>query len=95
MKLEKARKVIKALLLVGIVLCITALIIQGSYPVIGVYMTLGGVICVVMSLVMVFTYMRCPFCGKHFFVNCLVVKVCPHCRRHLVAGTKVKNKKIK
>lgn len=95
MKFDKARLVIKGLLLGGIVVCVAALLIQSLNPTLGVYLTLIGIACVIGSLVFVFTYMKCPYCGKQLFKNCLVVTVCPHCRRHLVAGTKVKSKKRK
>lgn len=95
MRFERARFVIKGLLIAGITLCVLALIVQSGSPVLGFYLTMGGLICVVLCLFFTFTCMKCPFCGKRIIRNALVVKVCPHCRRDLVSGTKVKNKKIK
>lgn len=95
MKFERARTVIKSLLIAGIVVCVAALLTHSINPTIGAYLTLLGIFCVVGSLVFVFGFMKCPYCGKQIFLNCLTVKVCPHCRRHLVSGIKVKNKKIK
>ena len=95
MKLERTRLVVKGLLVAGILVCVVALFVQSANATLAAYLTILGVACVVLCLFFVITCMKCPYCGKRIFKNCLVVKVCPHCRRNLVSGTKVKNKRIK
>ena len=86
---------VKGTLVAGVLLCVVALFIQKSMPGLGMLLTLSGVACVMVCLLVVITVMKCPYCGKRIFRNCLVVKVCPHCRRDLASGLKVKSKKRK
>ena len=95
MKFETAKTVVKGTLLAGVLLCVIALFVQKSMPGLGMMLTFAGMGCVIVCLFFVITAMKCPYCGKRIFRNCLVVKVCPHCRRDLASGLKVKSKKKK
>ena len=50
-------------------------------------LTLGAMIS---TIVVVYKYCRCPYCGKHIFAGVLRIKVCPACHRNLVNGKKAK-----
>ena len=42
------------------------------------------------TLVIMYKYCRCPYCGKHILMGVLTVKACPACRRNLESGKKAK-----
>ncbi len=92
MKFETARKAVKLFLAGGIAFCIIALI-MGSKTQLGTVCTFIALGCIVLCLFVAITCVKCPYCGTRIFRNLLVVKVCPHCKRDLVSGTKVKGSK--
>lgn len=44
----------------------------------------------VATVVVIYKYCRCPYCGKHIVAGVLRVSSCPSCRRDLSTGRKVK-----
>ena len=96
MKFETAKNLVKGFLIAGIVCCVLAMFMQqtgstaGSY-----YLGMGAVGCILMCVFFVVAGLKCPWCGKRIIRRCLVVKACPHCRRNLVTGEKMKGKKAK
>lgn len=90
---EKARALVKGCLFSAVALCILGLIANESMPQLALYAVIGAVVLMVVSLFVVFTCLKCPYCGKQIIVKCLTVTSCPHCRRNLVTGIKSKKKK--
>lgn len=95
MKFSTAKNLVKGFLIAGIACCVAALITQTNASVISYYLAMGAIGCIIMCIFFACTGLKCPYCGSRLIRNCLVIKVCPHCRRHLTTGEKVKNKKIK
>lgn len=88
---ERSRSIVKFLLIFAGALCILALL-MGEGPM-QTYASVTAIVCILMSLFVMFVGLRCPYCGKVIFKKCLVVKNCPHCNRNLVTGLKGKKKK--
>ncbi len=96
MKFETARNLVKGLLAAGLVCSVLALFMsQVGSVMIGMYLGMGSVGCILMCLFFVLTALKCPWCGKRIIRRCLALKTCPHCRRNLATGMKTKGKKSK
>ena len=93
--IERARTAIKCLLAFAGLVCVAALIAGDSVPGLGGTALLIAAVCVVLIVLVLAAWMRCPFCGKVIVVNCLAAKTCPHCGRNLVNGKKEKGKNRK
>lgn len=92
MKFETARKVTMALLVITCVLCLLALVITqegSSARDITSYIALGTA---VLGIICLFSFCKCPYCGKRLFRNMANIKVCPACHRDLETGIKKKGK---
>lgn len=90
---DRARNIVKICLFVAMGICILGLFINDSAPQLGFYIIIAALALIVFALVLVFTALKCPYCGKQLFSKCLTVTVCPHCRRDLTTGMKRKGKK--
>ena len=90
--LERGRTAIKCLLAFAGLVCVAALIVGDSVPGLGWMALLIAAVCVVLIVLVLVTWMRCPFCGRVIVVNCLAAKVCPHCGRNFSTGAKEKKK---
>ena len=90
---ETARNIIKVLLGAAVVLCVLALLVGDGGGALGAYVVIAAVACIVAIVIVLAVGMRCPYCGKTIVRKCLVVEVCPHCRRNLATGLKSKKKR--
>ncbi len=93
MSFERAQGLVKGFLYSAVGFCIVGLIVNGTYPDLAVYAVGAAILFMVLALGVVFLCLKCPYCGKQIFVKCLTIKVCPHCKRNMVTGLKVKGKK--
>ena len=88
-----ARNIVKGCLFVAMGLCIIGLIVNEALPAVGMYIVIGAVGLIIVALALIFTCLKCPYCGKQIISKCLTVTVCPHCKRDLATGLKAKGKK--
>ena len=93
MTFEKARGMLKGFLIAAVALCVVGLLVNSSSETAAFYCVMGAIICLAFGLFVLFTCVKCPYCGKRIIRNCLVVKNCPHCKRNLSSGLKGKSKK--
>ncbi len=92
-KFDRVRNIVKACLFVAMGICVVGLLVNDSAPQLGLYIIIAALALIVFALVLVFTSLKCPYCGKQLFSKCLTVTVCPHCRRNLTTGMKSKGKR--
>lgn len=86
---EYGKKMSKYCIIFSIVLCVISLLVtQGS--VVQIVLTVATVAMMVATVVCIYKYCICPYCGKHIVTGVLTVKNCPRCRRSLVSGKKIK-----
>ena len=88
---ERARNIIKGLLVLAAILCVVALVAgEGQFM---AYATVVAAVLIVLAVFVMAVGMKCPYCGRAIIRKCLVVKSCPHCGRDLASGLKSKKKK--
>ena len=95
MSFKKAKSVITVLFIVGLFLCVMALITfkpgtQGM-----LISATAAVVCIVLGMVVCAIWCRCPHCGVQLFRKVLSLKACPSCGRDFETGKKVKKVKKK
>jgi len=90
---DRARSIAKGCLFGAAGLCVLGLLVNGSMPDLAVYIVVAAVALIVIALFVVFTCLKCPYCGKQIISKCLTVTACPHCKRDLRSGLKTKKKK--
>ncbi len=90
---DRARSLAKGCLFGAMGLCILGLLINESMPQFAIYIVVAAVALIVIALFVVFTCLKCPYCGKQIISKCLTATVCPHCKRNLSTGLKSKKKK--
>lgn len=95
MSFERARGLVKGCLYAAIAFCVIGLLVNEIAETYAVYAVVAAVALIIFALFIVVTCLKCPYCGKHLIVKCLVVKNCPHCGRNLETGIKSKSKKRK
>ena len=93
MKFETAKKLVKGMLLAGAVFCLASILLRGSDEVLAGWLMLAGGACAALCAFFMFTGLKCPYCGKRIISNSMNVTICPHCRRDLASGLRVKHKR--
>lgn len=58
-----------------------------------VYFAVAAIVLMALSLLCLFAFCRCPWCGHRLSSGLMKLKVCPHCNRDLETGLRVKSKK--
>ena len=90
---ERARRMVKMCLLIAMGICVLGLLLNESAPELALYIIIAATALIAFAMLLVFTTLKCPYCGKQLFNKCLTVTVCPNCRRNLTTGMKSKGKK--
>lgn len=86
---EYGRNISKYLVIFAIVLCVFSLLVpQGTYVQFILIAATFGLI--VATIVVMYKYCRCPYCGKRIMMGVLQIKACPRCRRSLTTGKKMR-----
>ena len=84
---EYGRKLAIRLVIAASVCCVISLLCpEGSYYQFGFVALTAAIF--VGTIICVYQFCRCPYCGKHLFVNMLKHKTCPKCRRALTTPRK-------
>lgn len=92
MKFDRARNLVKLLLVLCVVLCVTGVAMTNTGNAFASYSGIISIVCFVLAFVVVILYCRCPYCGKVIYLGLFKAVSCPHCRRNLTTGAKTKGK---
>ena len=88
---EYGRKLAIRLVIAASVCCVISLLCpEGSYYQFG-FVALAAIF--IGTIICVYQFCRCPYCGKHIMLGVLAVKDCPRCRRNLATGKKIKKRR--
>ena len=91
----RARNVVKGLLMAAAIMCVVAFVTTGEYKSISAIFGYTAIGTMILTFAIIFFALRCPYCDARILRRAITIKVCPHCRRNLVSGMKVKRKSIK
>ncbi len=86
---EYGRKIAKYLAFFALGVCAASLLAPEGSAVKAVLLAAGFVL-LAATLVVMYKFCRCPYCGKRILTGILTLSNCPRCRRSLVSGKKVK-----
>lgn len=86
---EYGKNISKYFIIFAILLCVASLLVpQGTY--LQGIMIIATLALLVATVVVLYKYCRCPYCGKRIMMGVLRVTSCPRCRRSLTTGKKIK-----
>ena len=92
---KTARRLVLVFLIASFVCALISIVFIKPGSQASVYSMLLALALLVLSLIFLFGLCRCPWCGKRITSGVLKVEVCPHCKRDIETGMKVKGKKKK
>lgn len=92
MNFEKAKNAVKACIAGSVICCAADLLFVPEGSNMAAYLLLGSIIFAVLSIILIFNFCKCPYCGKRITVGLFAVKECPSCRRDLATGQRRKGK---
>jgi len=92
MDFERARSLVKLLVIFAAIIALAGLIITDYSASLSFYLTLMSAVCCAAAVVVVALFCKCPYCGKHVTLGLLTATHCPKCRRSFTTGKKKKGK---
>ena len=87
---DYGKKMSKYLIIFSLIVCVASLLFTETGSVAQVVLLCATIGLIVATLVVMYKFCRCPYCGKHIMMGVLVVKSCPRCHRDLSSGKKTK-----
>ena len=87
---EYGRSLAKTSLICAIGSCLVSLMFMESGTLAQLLTMLLTVVLMVTTIVIMYKYCRCPYCGKRIVMGVLSARSCPSCRRNLETGKKTK-----
>ena len=92
---KTARRLVMLFMVVSLVSALVGMVFIRPGTQISIYVAVISLISMVLALVILFGLCRCPWCGKRITTGLMKVEICPHCRRDIDTGVKVKGKRKK
>ena len=93
MELKTAKTLTMLSIVMSVICALIGLIGYGPENPARTYFAVAAILLMVMSLICLFAFCRCPWCGKRITSGLMQIKVCPHCNRNLETGLRAKGKK--
>ncbi len=88
MHIKTARKLLMVFMIVAVVGALIGLIFLEPGTPLSVYVTMGSFGCMVISMILLFGYCKCPWCGKRITANLMKAEYCPYCKKDFDTGLK-------
>ena len=89
---KTARRLVMIFMAVSFVLAIGGIVFVRPGTQASIYVVLLSFIMMVLALMILIVFCRCPWCGKRITSGLMKIEVCPHCRRDIDTGMKVRGK---
>ncbi len=89
---DYGKKLSKWTVIISVLLALAGMLLFPADSLNRIIFMLASLACFVATVVIIYKYCRCPYCGKRIFMGVLVVTHCPACRRNLKTGKKSKSK---
>ena len=93
MELKTAKTLTMLSIVMSVICALIGLIGYGPENPARTYFAVAAILLRVLSLICLFAFCRCPWCGKRITSGLMQIKVCPHCNRNLETGLRAKGKK--
>ena len=93
MELKTAKTLTMLSIVMSVICALIGLIGYGPENPARTYFAVAAILLMVQSLICLFVFCRCPWCGKRITSGLMQIKVCPHCNRNLETGLRAKGKK--
>ena len=93
MHIKTARRLVMWTMILSVICAVIGLLFFEPGTTGSVYITFGAFGLMLVSIVVLFTLCRCPWCGKRITNGLMKAEYCPHCKRDFDTGLKVKKKK--
>ncbi len=87
---EYGKHMAKTAVICATVCCAASLFFFQSGSIAQIIALAMSFVLIIATIVIMYMYCRCPYCGKHIMMGVLSVKSCPACHRNLETGKKVK-----
>ena len=92
MHIKTARQLVKWGMIISATAAVAGLIFFEPGTRISLYVTYSAFGLMVLSMILLFGFCRCPWCNQRITSGLMKVQVCPHCKRDLDTGLKPKGK---
>ena len=89
---KTARRLVMIFMVASLVCALGGMIFIRPGTQASIYVVLLALILMLLALLILFGLCRCPWCGKRITSGMMKVEVCPHCKRDIDTGLKVKGK---
>lgn len=89
---DYGKKLSKWMVIISVVLALASLLLFPEGSVNKLITVIASIVCFISTIVIIYKFCRCPYCGKRIFMGVLVVTHCPACKRNLKTGKKNKSK---
>ena len=93
MELKTAKTLTMLSIVMSVICALIGLIGYGPENPARTYFAVAAILLMVLSLICLFAFCRCPWCGKRITSGLMQIKVCPHFNRNLETGLRAKGKK--
>lgn len=87
---EYGKKMAKYLLIFALILCAASLLLAPGGSYLQVILMIVTFAVMIATVVVMYRFCRCPYCGKHIMTGILTITSCPRCHRNLSTGKKTK-----
>jgi len=89
---DYGKKLSKWTVIIAVILSLASLVLFPVGSLNRIILMVASIICFISTVVIIYKFCRCPYCGKRIFMGVLVVTHCPACKRNLKTGKKNKAK---
>ncbi len=93
MNIKTARRMVLLFMALSVLMALVGLIFFEPGTTVSMYVTMLAFVLMVLALVFLFGFCKCPWCGRRITTGLMKIEVCPHCRRDLETGMKRKGKR--
>lgn len=93
MHIKTARKVALWAMILSGVLAVVGLVFFEPGTTASLYVTFAAFGLMIVSMILIFGYCRCPWCNQRILNGLMKADHCPHCKRDFDTGLKYRKKK--
>ena len=93
MHIKTARKLVMWTMVLSVICAVAGLLFFEPGTVASLYITVAAFGLMVVSIVILFGFCRCPWCGQRVTHGLMKAEYCPHCKKDFDTGLRYRKKK--